>query len=127
LKTLARILVVDDEESLRRVLQVQLENKGYLVSLAAEAQQALSILTKTPHDLVLSDLRMRGLSGIELLHEIRKDDPHIPVILLTAFGTVENAVEAMQADAYSYVLKPVLMDELIIVMERALERRRLIQ
>ncbi|HMJ62148.1 MAG TPA: sigma-54 dependent transcriptional regulator [Bryobacteraceae bacterium] len=123
----ARILVVDDEESLRRVLQVQLENRGYETSLAKNGQEALAILAESPHDLVLTDLRMPGLSGLELLKRIRENHQGTEVILLTAFGTIENAVEAMQSGAYHYVTKPVRFDELSIVIERALERCRMIE
>jgi two-component system NtrC family response regulator len=123
----ARILVVDDEESLRRILQVQLENRGYETSLAKNGQEALAILTESPHDLVLTDLRMPGLSGLELLKRIREHHQGTEVILLTAFGTIENAVEAMQSGAYHYVTKPVRFDELAIVIERALERCRMIE
>jgi two-component system NtrC family response regulator len=123
----ARILVVDDEESLRRILQVQLENRGYETSLAKNGQDALAILTESPHDLVLTDLRMPGLSGLELLKRIREHHQGTEVILLTAFGTIENAVEAMQSGAYHYVTKPVRFDELAIVIERALERCRMIE
>ena len=80
-----------------------------------------------PHDLVLSDLRMPGMSGLELLLRIRKEDSDIPLVLLTAFGTVENAVAAMQAGAYSYIMKPVRFDELLVVIDRALEHRQLVQ
>ena len=122
-----RILIVDDEESLRRVLQVQLENRGHEISLAKNGLEALTVLADSPHDLVLTDLRMPGLSGLELLKRIRADHPGTEVILLTAFGTIENAVEAMQSGAYHYVTKPVRFDELAIVVERALERSRMIE
>ena len=123
----ARVLVVDDEESLRRVLQVQLENRGYETSLAKNGHEALTILNESPHDLVLTDLRMPGMSGLELLKRIREQHQGTEVILLTAFGTIENAVEAMQSGAYHYVTKPVRFDELAIVIERALERCRMIE
>ncbi|HEY3457207.1 MAG TPA: sigma-54 dependent transcriptional regulator [Bryobacteraceae bacterium] len=122
-----RILIVDDEESLRRVLQVQLENRGHEISLAKNGLEALALLADSPYDLVLTDLRMPGLSGLELLKRIRANHPGTEVILLTAFGTIENAVEAMQSGAYHYVTKPVRFDELAIVVERALERSRMIE
>jgi two-component system NtrC family response regulator len=122
-----RILIVDDEESLRRVLQVQLENRGHEISLAKNGSDALAVLADSPHDLVLTDLRMPGFSGLELLKRIRANYPGTEVILLTAFGTIENAVEAMQSGAYHYVTKPVRFDELAIVVERALERSRMIE
>src|SRR5690349_14919129 len=122
-----RILIVDDEESLRRVLQVQLENRGHEISLAKNGLEVLALLADSPYDLVLTDLRMPGLSGLELLKRIRANHPGTEVILLTAFGTIENAVEAMQSGAYHYVTKPVRFDELAIVVERALERSRMIE
>jgi DNA-binding NtrC family response regulator len=122
----ARILVVDDEENLRRVLQVQLEQTGYKVSVAGGAEEALALLEKQPCELVISDFRMPGRSGLELLREIRSRFPTVQVILLTAFGTVENAVEAMQAGAFHYVTKPVHLPELLITVDRALEHCHLL-
>jgi DNA-binding NtrC family response regulator len=122
-----RLLIVDDEESVRRVLQVQLQRQGYSVDIASNATEALAALASTDYPLVLSDLRMPGLSGMELLKQIKASHPATEVILLTAFGTVENAVEAMQAGAYHYVTKPVRYDELFIVISRALERWRLLR
>ena len=122
-----RILVVDDDESLRRVLQVQLEQEGYLVATAASAQQTLSMLGVRSYDLVISDLRMPGLSGLELLQHIRSQYPQTIIIILTAFGTVETAVDAMKSGAYDYLTKPVHPDELSLVIGRALEHLRLIE
>jgi DNA-binding NtrC family response regulator len=125
--TNTRILVVDDDASLRRVLQVQLEQEGYVVASAASAQQTLSTLQVQPYDLVISDLRMPGVSGLELLRQIRLQHPEAIVIILTAFGTVETAVEAMKAGAYDYLTKPVHPDELSLVVGRALEHLRLVK
>src|SRR6266487_4481260 len=91
-----RILVVDDDESLRRVTAVQLEEEGYRVAVASRAEEALSILARSPQDLVITDLKMPGLSGVQLLKQIRADYPETTVILVTAFGTVESAVQAMK-------------------------------
>ena len=121
------ILVVDDEKSLRRVVQVQLERRGYSVTTAGSGEEALGLLRGNGFQLILSDLRMPGLSGLELLKEIRRCSPKSKVIILTAFGTVETAVEAMQGGAYHYVTKPVNFDELAIVVERALEHTRLLE
>ena len=121
------ILVVDDEKSLRRVVQVQLERRGYSVTTAGGGEEALGLLRGNGFQLILSDLRMPGLSGLELLREIRRCSPKSKVIILTAFGTVETAVEAMQGGAYHYVTKPVNFDELAIVVERALEHTRLME
>lgn len=121
------ILVVDDEKSLRRVVQVHLEQRGYRVSTAENAADALGQMNKTRFALVLTDLRMPGRSGLDLLKDVRKLHPETAVIVLTAFGTVENAVEAMHAGAYHYVTKPINYDELMIVVERALEHTRLVK
>jgi len=122
-----RILVVDDDESLRRVLQVQLEQDGYSVSTAASAQQTLSALQVRPYDLVITDLKMPGSSGVDLLKEIRSRHPETTIIILTAFGTVETAVEAMKAGAYDYLTKPVYAEEMSLVVGRALEHCRLVR
>jgi DNA-binding NtrC family response regulator len=125
--TKTRILVVDDDASLRRVLQVQLEQEGYAVASAASAQQTLSMLQVQPYDLVISDLKMPGASGLELLRQIRLQYPEAIVLILTAFGTVETAVEAMKSGAYDYLTKPVHPDELSLVVGRALEHLRLVK
>lgn len=121
------ILVVDDEKSLRRVVQVHLEQRGYRVSTAENAADALVQMSRNRFALVLTDLRMPGRSGLELLKEVRRLYPDTAVIVFTAFGTVENAVEAMQGGAYHYVTKPINYDELMIVVERALEHTRLVE
>jgi two-component system NtrC family response regulator len=122
-----RILVVDDDESLRRVTQVQLEQMGYRVDTAANAQDALDSLKSAPFELVVTDLKMPGMSGLDLLRRIRADFPDTQVILITAFGTIETAVEAMKAGAYDYVTKPVHPDELKLCVRRALERVQLLE
>jgi DNA-binding NtrC family response regulator len=120
------ILVVDDEKSLRRVMQVQLEQRGYSVSTAEDTDQALAALQDGDFALVITDLRMAGRSGMDLLKEVRRSLPGVQVIIVTAFATVDNAVEAMQNGAYHYVTKPVNYDELALVVERALEHTRLV-
>ena len=116
-----RILVVDDDESLRWVTQAQLQQGGYEVTAVADGNAALESIRQAPPDLVITDLKMPGMSGLELLRKIRTDYPGIIVIMVTAFGTVENAVEAMKAGAYDYVTKPVNMDELRLIVNRGLE------
>lgn len=122
-----RILLVDDDESLRRVTQFQLEQAGYEVVTAVGGAEALQALQRSPQDIVVTDLRMPGLSGLELLRKIRADFPEISVVIVTAFGTIETAVEAMKAGAYDYVTKPVNPAELVLIIERALERQRLLE
>jgi len=116
-----RILVVDDDESLRWVTQAQLQQSGYDVAAAANAASALEQIRNLPADLVITDLKMPGMSGLDLLKEIRASYPEIIVIMVTAFGTVENAVEAMKAGAYDYITKPVNMDELRLIVNRGFE------
>jgi DNA-binding NtrC family response regulator len=120
-----RILVVDDEESLRRVTQLRLQQAGYEVATAADGNEALALLERNPRDLVLTDLRMPGLSGIELLERIKEAHPEVIVILVTAFGTIESAVEAMKHGAYDYIIKPVNAEALKLILARALEHHRL--
>ncbi len=119
--TKKRILIVDDDESLRWVTQAQLHQSGYDVAAAENSASALEQIRNVPPDLVITDLKMPGMSGLELLKEIRAEYPEILVIMVTAFGTVENAVEAMKTGAYDYVLKPVNMDELRLIVDRGLE------
>lgn len=123
----ARILVVDDEVSLRRVMQVQLQRQGYETRVADGGEEAVQMLETGDYHLVLTDVRMAGMNGVELLRDIRKRWPEIAVIVMTAFGTIENAVEAMQAGAYHYVTKPVQVPELSLVVDRALEHTRLVE
>jgi DNA-binding NtrC family response regulator len=120
-----RILVVDDEESLRRVTQVRLERAGYNVSVAASAELALGALAKSPYEMVITDLRMPGMSGLELLKKIRSEYEDTAVVVVTAFGTVETAVDAMKTGAYDYLTKPIDGDELLLVVDRALEHLQL--
>ena len=122
-----RILVVDDEESLRRVTQLRLEAAGYHVNAVPDGFQALDLLAREPFDLVLTDLKMPGMTGIELLKRVREEYPDVIVILITAFGTVESAVEAVKAGAYDYIVKPVNMDGLRLVIERALQHLQLVE
>jgi DNA-binding NtrC family response regulator len=127
MKTQGRILVVDDDESLARVTQFQLQQAGYDAGTAGGGVEALSALQRAPWDLVITDLRMPGLSGLDLLKRIRADCPEMSVIIVTAFGTVETAVNAMKMGAFDYVTKPVNVDELMLVVNRALAHQRLLE
>jgi DNA-binding NtrC family response regulator len=122
----SRILVVDDDENLRWVLKTQLEEMGYAVSSAADGDQALAAIEKEPPALVLTDLKMPGLSGLELLARIRSKYPEVAAVIITAFGTIQSAVEAMRVGAYDYLTKPIDYEELGIVVSRVLDHFRLV-
>jgi two-component system, NtrC family, response regulator len=123
----SNILVVDDDESLRRVTQLQLEEAGYRVLTASNGTQALALMEEETPGLVITDLKMPGPSGLELLKKIRQDYPQTTVLLITAFGTVQTAVEAMKAGAYDYITKPIDYEELVLVVNRAMERQQLVE
>jgi len=121
------ILVVDDDESLRRVTQMQLEDAGYNVNTAAGGDEALRLMEEDPPALVITDLKMPGMSGLELLKAVRAQHPQTAVVLVTAFGTVETAVAAMKAGAYDYITKPIDYEELLLVVQRAVEHQELVE
>lgn len=122
-----RVLIVDDDASLRRVTQLQLTEIGYQVATAADGRQALEMLQVAPHDLIIVDLQLQGLSGLDLLKEVRREFPETIVMMITAFGTVETAVEAMKDGAYDYITKPVHPEQLQLVVGRALEHFHLLE
>jgi len=120
-----KLLVVEDEPNMRRVLELQLSGAGYDVQKAATAEEALRILERDGVDLLLTDLRLPGMDGLQLLERIRGTDGAPPVIVMTAFGTVETAVQAMKAGASDYILKPFSLDDLTMTVEKVLELRSL--
>nr|MBK7068578.1 sigma-54-dependent Fis family transcriptional regulator [Deltaproteobacteria bacterium] len=119
----ARILVVDDEATARRALATLLTDEGYEVAMASSGEEALEQVSKAPPDILLTDVRMSGIDGIELLTRARAMEPGLAVVVMTAFGTVRDAVQAMRAGAEHYVTKPIDFDELGMVLARVLERR----
>jgi len=119
------ILLVEDKESLRRVLRLTLENAGYTVTEAADARDALNAIASKPHKLVLTDLRMPNGSGLDVLRAARAADGNIPVIVMTAFGSIDEAVQAMKDGAQEFLQKPVDSNHLLLIVERALEQERL--
>ncbi|MEO8373080.1 MAG: response regulator, partial [Candidatus Solibacter sp.] len=106
------VLVVDDDESLRRITQMQLEEAGYAAVTAANGDEALRMIEEDAPALVITDLKMPGISGLELLRKVREQYPQTAVVLVTAFGTVQTAVAAMKAGAYDYITKPIDYEEL---------------
>jgi two-component system, NtrC family, response regulator PilR len=120
-----RILVVDDEESIREFLEIMLRKEGYEVVISSDGRQALDTLKKKSFDMVISDLQMPNMTGIELLREVKNQYPDCVFMMITAFGTTENAVEAMKAGAYDYILKPFKIDEVRLVIANALRSQNL--
>ncbi|MEW5853802.1 MAG: sigma-54 dependent transcriptional regulator [Myxococcota bacterium] len=121
----ARILIVDDEANARGALAELLRDEGYQVETAADGFKALPKLEDFNPDLLLTDLKMPGMDGLELMGRARQLDPERAVVVMTAYGAVETAVAAMRKGAADYLTKPINMEELVLVLERALERRRL--
>jgi len=121
-----RILVVDDDSSLRSIMKMQLEEAGYQVSIASDGAEAYDKLCEIRPQLVITDLKM-PTSGLDLLRRISSEDIQPTLIIITAFGTVETAVQAMKLGAYDYVTKPLDFEELVLVVHRAMERQNLLE
>ena len=121
----ANVLIVDDEERMRGILEIALFNWGYNVFTACDGGKALEIVESENIDLILTDLNMPKVTGEELLRAIKKDYPSIPVIIMSAYGTVKSAVNALKSGAFDYILKPFDNDEIKIVLEKALSYSKL--
>ena len=121
------ILIVDDERTLARAVKAFLQESGYEAEVAGDAEQALGLLETLRPDVVFSDVRLPGMSGIELLRRIRDFDSAIPVVIMTAYGTIEGAVEAVKLGAFDYLKKPVDLEELKLLADRARETSQLKQ
>ncbi|MBA3765604.1 MAG: sigma-54-dependent Fis family transcriptional regulator [Acidobacteria bacterium] len=119
------ILLVEDKDSLRRVLRLTLEQAGYSVTEAEDARKGAQEITRVPHRIVLTDLRMPHGSGLDVLRAARAADPDIPVVVMTAFGSIDEAVQAMKDGAHDFLQKPVDSNHLLLLVERALEQARL--
>ncbi len=124
-KSKARVLVVDDEASARSGLEKLLTQEGYTVDCAEDGTEALALFAEAPADVVVTDLKMPRMDGIELLKQLRALDRDVPVIVCTAFGDVNIAVQAMRAGAEEFLTKPIDFDALALTIERALERREI--
>jgi two-component system response regulator PilR (NtrC family) len=123
----ARILIVDDETSMREFLSILLEREGYSPETAENSESALKRLSEKEYELVISDVNMPGLDGIGLLEKIKADSPDTTVMMITAFSTTEQAVEAMKHGAYNYISKPFKVDEIKLLVRNAIEKRQLIR
>lgn len=120
-----RVLVVDDEKFIRDILADFLGMEGYVVRTAEDGVSAVKELQRTRYDLVISDLKMPKMGGLELLKEIARSSPDTLTVIMTGFGTVETAIDAMKRGAYDYILKPFKVEEIVHIVQRGLEKRRL--
>ena len=120
-----RILVVDDEESIRDFLEIMLKKEGYDPTLVEDGQKALDLLEKKSFDLIISDMQMPNVTGIELLKQVKERIPGMLFMMITAFGTTETAVEAMKLGAYDYITKPFKIDEVRMNISNALRSQSL--
>lgn len=120
-----KILVVDDEQSLRDVLSIMLKRAGYAVTSARDGEEAIELLNREIFDLVITDLRMPKIDGMEVLKAVKSASPETVVLIITAFATADSAVEAMKQGAYDYLTKPFQVDEVQLIIRNALEKRRL--
>src|SRR6266853_2649442 len=121
----AAILVVEDEAKMRRLLELQLGEEGFIVHSASDAEAGLQLLVREKPDLVVTDLRLPGMSGLEFLQAVKRVNSALPVVVMTAYGTVESAVEAMKIGASDYVTKPFSLAELVMVISKELDSHRL--
>ena len=119
------ILIIDDEKNIREGLSAALELDGYSVKLAANGAEGIALIEKGDIDLVITDLRMPGVSGEEVLAKVRGESPGIPVIVLTGHGSIDTAVDAMRNGAYDFLTKPLSLDRLSLIVKRALAGREL--
>src|SRR6202522_786694 len=119
------ILIVEDEAKMRRLLELNLSEDGFTTVVAGDAESGLRLLHENPIDLIVTDLKLPGMSGLEFLYAIKRQNAALPVVVMTAFGTVETAVEAMKAGASDYVLKPFSLSEMRMVIHKELDVRNL--
>ncbi|MCB1843991.1 MAG: response regulator, partial [Halioglobus sp.] len=117
-----RLLLVDDDASLLRLLSIRFEAEGFAVDTAASAEQALQNLRNAPADLVITDLRMEGASGLELFEQVRHFHPGLPVIIMSAQGTIPEAVAATQKGVFEFLTKPVDKDQMLSTIRAALQQ-----
>jgi two-component system response regulator PilR (NtrC family) len=120
------ILVIDDEEIMREILEALLTREGYQVRIASSGEEGLEIARSTPFDAAIVDVMMPGMDGIATLEELRRLDEELPVLMITAFASVETAIAAMKRGAFDYITKPFKNDEVLVVVRNAVERRQLV-
>jgi DNA-binding NtrC family response regulator len=126
MKNLSQILIIDDEASNRDALQLLLASAGYQVQAAASGEEALEILQETPFEVIITDLFLPGVSGIDILKQVKEESPYTNVILITGHASAETAVEAMKEGAFDYITKPFNFEKLKVLVSKALEKSRLV-
>lgn len=126
-KSKGKILIVEDEKSMREVLKILLEGENYEVISASDGLEGLSYITKDIFDLVITDIKMPRADGFEILKKVKEISPDTIVIMITAFGTTESAIEAMKLGAYDYIHKPFKIDEIRLIVRKAIEKKKLSQ
>jgi len=122
----AAVLVIDDEEIMRDILGTLLEREGYSVRLASSGQEGLDLAKSLPFDAVIVDVMMPGIDGLQVLDELKKHDEELPVLMITAYASMESAITAMKKGAFDYITKPFKNDEVLVVLKNAVERRQLV-
>lgn len=122
----AAVLVIDDEEIMRDILGTLLEREGYSVRLATNGQEGLDLARSLPFDAVIVDVMMPGIDGLTVLDELKKLDEELPVVMITAYASMESAISAMKKGAFDYITKPFKNDEVLVVLKNATERRQLV-
>jgi DNA-binding NtrC family response regulator len=120
-----KILVIDDEKSILDLLSVVFEKEGYIVKTSLSATRAVELMGNEDFDIIISDIKMPRMSGMELLRYVRENRPDIPIVMITAYGTIKQAVEALKAGAMDYIVKPFDVEELKIIVAQGLEKKRL--
>ena len=118
-----KILVVDDDNNILKVIKMRLEAEGFLVKTTGQVDEAVKMVTDIVFDLALVDLKLPGKDGIELMEDLHHTNPEMPIIILTAYGTIETAVEAMRKGAYTYLTKPFDYQEMLLQINNSVENR----
>src|SRR3990167_4282721 len=122
---LAKVLIVDDERGMREFLTIMLQKEEYKVTSAGSGKEALEYIAQQTYDIVITDIRMPQITGLDVLKAVKESSPETTVIVITAYASTETAVEAMKQGAYDYITKPFKIEEIRLIVRNALERRRL--
>ena len=124
---MGKLLIVDDDLSILRVLKMRLESEGYQVEVASEIKVATDLAVRNEYELAILDMKLPGGNGIDLMKSIHETNPDLPVIILTAYGTIESALEAMRVGAYIYLNKPFDYHELLFQIRNGIEKSNLLK